>query len=216
MNTQLRKERDERGAVGHRRSLRADHRASAADGQGQFLYSGWRFRTTVADLARLWAKLPVGTEVVVIMEPTRNAWVPLAAWLRARGAKVVLVPPEQSADLRDYYNKHAKTDRLDSRMLARIPLLHPDGLRAIDDLGPADSLRRAVRHRASLVRRHTAALGRLDALVELLGPEWAEALGSGNYVKSALVILENGRVLLGRAPCLAAATASQPRSAHRT
>jgi hypothetical protein len=56
-------------------------------------------------------------------------------------------------------------------------------------LGPADSLRRAVRHRASLVKRHTAAL-RLDALVELLGPEWAEALGSANYVKSALVILE--------------------------
>jgi transposase len=171
-------------------ACRAHHQASSADEQGQFLFSGWRFRTTAADLERLWAKLPAGAEVTVIMEPTRNAWVPLAAWLQARGAKVVLVPPEQSADLRDYYSKHAKTDRLDSRMLARMPLLHPEGLRSIDDLGPADSLRRAVRHRASLVKRHTAALGRLDALVELLGPGWAEALGAGNYVKSALLILE--------------------------
>jgi hypothetical protein len=32
-------------------------------------------------------------QVMVIMEPTRNAWVPLAAWLRRRGAIVVLVPP---------------------------------------------------------------------------------------------------------------------------
>ena len=77
------------------------------------------------------------------MEPTRNAWVPLAAWFRRHGATVIMVPPEQSADLRDYYSKHAKSDRLDSRMLARLPLLHPDGLRPAEGLGPADPLRRA-------------------------------------------------------------------------
>src|SRR6266851_7991294 len=185
-------------------ACRADHQASLADERGEFLWSGWRFRTVPGDLERLWAKLPAGAEVTVIMEPTRNAWVPLAAWLRARGAKVVLVPPEQSADLRDYYNKHTKTDRLDSRMLARMPLLHPEGLRPIDDLGPAESLRRAVRHRASLVDRHTRAVSRLDAFVELLGPGWADALGSGTYTKTALVVLAryaDPRVLkrLGRA-----------------
>ena len=50
-----------------------------------------------------------------------------AAWLRRRGAAVVLVPPERAADLRAYYAKHTKTDPLDSRLLARLPLLHPDG-----------------------------------------------------------------------------------------
>jgi hypothetical protein len=64
-----------------------------------------------------------------------------------------MVPPEQSADLRDYYSKHAKSDRLDSRMLARLPLLHPEGLRAAEGLGPADALRRATKLRASLVKR---------------------------------------------------------------
>jgi transposase len=62
--------------------------------------------------------------VLVVMEPTRNAWVPLAAWFRRRGATVVLVPAEQSADLRAYYAKHTKTDRLDAELLARLPLLH--------------------------------------------------------------------------------------------
>ena len=95
-------------------ACRADHRASLADERGEFIWSSWKFRTTTADLERLWAKIPDGASVTVILEPTRNAWVPLSAWLQARGATVILVPPEQSADLRDYYNKHTKTDRLDS------------------------------------------------------------------------------------------------------
>jgi transposase len=171
-------------------ACRADHWASLADERGEFIWSGWKFRTTTADLEALWAKIPADAELTVVMEPTRNAWVALAAWLRARGAKVVLVRPERSADLRDYYNKHTKTDRLDSRVLARLPLLHPEGLRTIDDLGPADSLRRAVRHRSSLQKRRTQAMQRLDALVELLGPGWADVLGSGDYNKTALAVLE--------------------------
>jgi len=169
-------------------ACRADHQAGLADERGEFIFSGWRFRTTPADLERLWAELPPDAEVVVILEPTGNAWVPLAAWLLAHGAKVVLVPPEQSADRRDYYNKHTKTDRLDSRVLARLPLLHPEGLRTIDDLGPAEALRRAVRHRSSLVKRRAGSALRLDALVELLGPAWADVLGTGDY-KTALAVL---------------------------
>ena len=169
-------------------ACRADHRASLADERGDFIWSSWKFRTTTIDLERLWAKIPEGASATVILEPTRNAWVPLSAWLQARGATVILVPPEQSADLRDT-NKHTKTDRLDSRVLARLPLLHPEGLRGIDNLGPAQSLRRAVRHRASMVKRRTAASLRLEALVELLGPGWADCLGSGTASKTTLVVL---------------------------
>ena len=67
-------------------ACRADHRASLADDRGEFIWSAWKFRTTTTDLERLWAKIPAGAEVTVMMEPTRNAWVPLSAWLRARGA----------------------------------------------------------------------------------------------------------------------------------
>ena len=122
----------------------AAHQASLADERGVFLWQGWRFRTTTADLERLWAKIPDGARVVVIMEPTRNAWAPLAAWLEARGAVVSVVPPEQSADLRDYYNKHTKTDRLDSKMLARMPMLHPDGCGGVES-----SARRSVQRRCA-------------------------------------------------------------------
>ncbi len=171
-------------------ACRADHQATLADSAGEFEWSGHRFRTTPVDLERLWAKIPDGAVVTVVLEPTRNAWVPLAAWLQAKGATVVMVPPEQSADLRNYYNKHTKTDRLDSRVLARLPLLHPEGLKPIDSLGPADPLKRAVRHRTSLVKRRAASMLRLDALVELLGPAYADVLGAGDYNKTALMVLE--------------------------
>lgn len=172
-------------------ACRAAHQGSLADATGKLLFSGRKFHTRPDELERLWAQLPEGAEVMVVMEPTRNAWVPLAAWFRARGAQVVLVPPEQSADLRDYYNKHTKTDRLDSRVLARLPLLHPDEeLVAVDELGPAEPLRRAVRRRSSLVERRTGCFQRLDALVELLGPAWADVLGTGGYGKAALAVLE--------------------------
>jgi transposase len=182
------------GAVGLRLGIdvacRAAHQVSCADEVGSFVFTGRRFATTVADLERLWASLPAADDVTVIMEPTRNAWVPLAAWFRTRGAAVILVPPEQSADLRAYYSKHAKTDKLDSKVLARLPLLHPEGLRPLADSGPAEALRRAVRRRSSLVDRRTATYQRIDALLELLGPAWADTLGTGDYSKAALTMLE--------------------------
>jgi transposase len=171
-------------------ACRAHHQASLADETGGFIWSGGRFHTTVAELEALWAKIPGGAEVTVVMEPTRNAWVPLAGWLKARGGTVVLVAPERSADLRDYYAKHTKTDRLDSRMLARLLLLHPEGLEALDGLGPAETYKRAVRRRWSLVERRHGCCERLDAMVEMLGPSYADALGTTDYSDTALVVLE--------------------------
>lgn len=160
-------------------ACRAAHQASCADDAGRLLWSGHRFRTDAAELEALWARLPeAAVEVMVVMEPTRNAWVPLASWFRRRGAIVVMVPSEQAADLRAYYSKHAKTDRLDSRVLARLPILHPDGLHLQHALGPGDPLKRAVKLRSSLVHRRSTCMQRLDVLLELLGPAWVAAIGS--------------------------------------
>jgi transposase len=128
--------------------------------------------------------------LTVVTEPTRNAWVPVAAHFMAAGARVVLVPGERSADLRRYYAKHTKNDRLDSHVLARLPLLHPEGLHAIGGLGPAEPLRRAVRRRVKLVEWRLACRQRIDAMLDLLGPGYAEVLGGPRYGKTALEILE--------------------------
>jgi transposase len=97
-----------------------------------------------------------------------------------------MVPSEQSADLRDYYAKHTKSDRLDSKILARIPLLHPEGLYAHEHLGPAVPIRRATRLRSSLVKRRSEVICRIDALLEILSPEWHGAMSGGLTKRSFL------------------------------
>jgi transposase len=188
-------------------AVRAPHQGSLADERGQVLWSGHRFRTTAADLQVLWARLlaaaqpagqpggqPTGqwVEVTVVMEPTRNAWVPLAAWFRRQGARVVLVSAERSSDLRAYYAKHTKSDRLDSVLLARLPLLHPEGLHAERGIGPGDPLRRATKLHSTLVKRRTTSLARLDALLEILGPGWHAAFHAHLGTTSTLRFLAAG------------------------
>jgi len=176
-------------------AVRAPHQASLADERGELVWSGHRFRTTATDLEQLWERLPVGSEpaqVTIVMEPTRNAWVPLAGWFRRKGAHVVLVSAERSADLRAYYAKHTKSDRLDSVLLARLPMLHPEGLHPERGLGPGDPLRRATKLHSTLVKRRTTSLARLDALLEILGPDWHQAFNADLANKTPLRFLAAG------------------------
>lgn len=159
-------------------ACRATHRAACADAAGQLLWRNVRFHTRDEVLEELWRRNPAGEEyITIVMAPTRNAWVPLASWFSRHGATVIMVPPEQSADLRGYYNKFAKTDRLDAELLARLPVLHPEGLHPEEGLGCAEPLRRCVKISSTLVRRRVTCTQRLDALLELLGPEWICTLG---------------------------------------
>ncbi|MBJ8343029.1 IS110 family transposase [Antrihabitans sp. YC3-6] len=170
-------------------ACRAAHQASLAR-DGRVVWRGRKFTTSTTELEALWADLDVAqpAELTVVLEPTRNAWIVLAQWFRRRGARVVMVPTTQSADLRKYYSKHAKNDRLDSEILAKLPLLHPEGLRAFTGPGTADPLRRLTKQRSTMVKRRTAVFSRLDALIELLGPGWYAVLGS-DYGKAALAFL---------------------------
>jgi transposase len=170
--------------------IRAAHVATLCDERGEVVWSKRRFRSRSGELAELVAQIGPCNDLTVVMEPTRNAWVPVAAYLMAAGARVVLIPPERGADLRRYYAKHTKNDRLDSHVLARLPLLHPEGLHPIGGLGPAEPLRRAVRRRMKLVEWRLTCRQRLDSMLDLLGPAYAEALGGARYTKTALEILE--------------------------
>lgn len=185
-------------------AVRAAHQATLAR-DGATVWRGRKFWTRPADLERLWVDLDLVDpgELTVVIEPTRNAWIVVAEWFRRRGARVVMVPTTQSADLRRYYSKHTKNDRIDSELLARLPLLHPEGLREYSGQGPADALRRLVKQRSTMVKRRVAVYARLDALVELLGPSWYAVLGS-NYGLAALEFLAryadpNAVIRLGQA-----------------
>ncbi|MDQ3928750.1 MAG: IS110 family transposase [Chloroflexota bacterium] len=112
-------------------ALTSAHQAVIADAQGRCLTPVFTFHTTPADLERLLARARDGapdTPLQVVLEPTGMAWFPIAVFFARHGVPIYLVNSQEVADLRRYYQRHAKSDRIDTRVLVRLPLVNPEKL----------------------------------------------------------------------------------------
>jgi len=102
------------------------HKAVIANEHGQALRPPISFHTRVAELDQLVQAAQEGNpdgQVQAVLEPTGMAWFPVAVYLRGKGWHVSLVNSRQVADLRRYYKKYAKSDRIDARVLAKLPVV---------------------------------------------------------------------------------------------
>ena len=119
-------------------AVRVAHQATLAR-DGKTVWRGGKFLTRPDELERVCTEVGVEdpAELTVVVEPTRNAWIVLAEWFRRRGAEVVMVATTQSADLRKYYSKHAKNDRIDSELLARLPAAAPGRIACLQRARPS-------------------------------------------------------------------------------
>jgi len=102
-----------------------------ADEQGHYVTPVLKFHTQLNELNNLLDRARDGATtdaLQAVMEPTGMAWFPLAVYFVHHGLTTYLVSSQQVADLRRYYKRHAKSDRIDARVLARLPLVNPDKL----------------------------------------------------------------------------------------
>jgi len=117
---------------------------------------------------------------VVVMEPTGLAWFLPCLYLRAHHPeiKIVRIKTSKVAALRRYLKQDAKSDRLDSFTLAKMPFVDPEKLYAVD-LPPAvlQGLDRMTRQRARLVEDITRRKNRLQALLRGYLPGLMQAVG---------------------------------------
>jgi transposase len=161
-------------------SAKGEHKAVMVDGGGRFVSPIIHFRTDPASLMRL---LEVAQEdnsdqqLQAVMEPTGMAWFPVAVFLIRRGVVVYLVNSQQVADLRKYYKKHAKSDRVDARVLAKLPVVDEEKLHRLE-LSGAKSLacQRGCKQLDRLMKQHTACKNRLIALDRFAWPGLEEAV----------------------------------------
>ena len=78
--------------------VQASHVATLCDERGEVIGAKRRVGNRHQELVAVVAQVGDCDQLTVVMEPTRNAWVPVAAHFMAVGAYVVLVPPQRSAD----------------------------------------------------------------------------------------------------------------------
>jgi transposase len=156
-------------------SAKGEHKAIVMDGQGRFVSHLIRFRTEPASLRRLLEEANRDNpdrQLRAVMEPTGMAWFPVAVFLIRHGVTVYLVNAQQVADLRRYYQKHAKSDRIDARVLAKLPLVDEEKLHRLELAGAqALALQRGCKQLDRLGKQHTACKNRLIALDRFAWPD---------------------------------------------
>ena len=156
-------------------AVKGTHKAVVVDEQGHYVTPVIEFHTRAGELDQLLARAREGasdSRLSVVMEPTGMAWFPIAAYL-GRQAEVMLylVNSQQVADLRRFYKRHAKSDRIDARILARLPLVNPEHLHFLR-LSSASSFacQQGCKELNRLTENITAIKNRLTALDRFAWP----------------------------------------------
>lgn len=110
----------------------AAHRGVIMDEQGRFTTPVLKFRATWQELQGLVARAREGVEpdhpLQAVMEPTGMAWFTVAVPLSRLGVIVYLVNGRKVKDLRMYFKRHASSDRVSARVLAKLPLIDQESL----------------------------------------------------------------------------------------
>jgi transposase len=149
-------------------SVKGEHKAVIVDEQGRFVSALLQFRCEPASLGRLLETAQQGHDdgcLQAVMEPTGMAWLPVSVFLIRHGVQVYLVNSQQVADLRRYFKKHAKSDLIDARILAKLPLVSLENLHLLELPGAAAlACQRGCKQLDRLEKQITAAKNRLIAI----------------------------------------------------
>jgi transposase len=172
----------QRRIVGLDLGVATDHTAVILDQTGAEL-GRRRVRPTRASLEALRAAALAGAQaditVEVVIEPTGPAWRPVAVFFAATGDVVYRVSSQKAADLRRYYRRHHKTNRIDATTLARIAILEGEALRPVElPRGLAAELDHQVRVTERLTEEIAARKVRIRDLARQLMPTSGQAFSA--------------------------------------
>jgi len=154
-------------------AVTAAHKAIVLDqASNSYVSPVFTFHTDPADLDDLLLTARSGVSeparLQAVLEATAMSWYSVGQYLERHNVEVYRVNGQQVADLRRVYQRHAKSDRIDARVLARLPLVMPDSLhRCYFPTGPLVTLQRACREVARLKDLVTASKNRIRATDQL-------------------------------------------------
>ena len=150
-------------------AVTAAHKAVVLDRtRNRFVSKLLKFHTDPAEIDRVLAAAradaPDDVHLTAVLEATGMSWYSVGLYLQHQGVDVYRVNGQQVADLRRVYQRHAKSDRIDARVLARLPLSCPETLhRCPFPSAPQMALQRACREADRLTDEIAAGKNRLLA-----------------------------------------------------
>lgn len=176
-------------------AITANHQASVME-NGSFLGKPFRFDNTFDGfnflLEKTAPKNNPDCQLTFIMEPTSQVWIPLCCFLVSKGYKVFLVNPQKVAALRKFYNKYTKSDRIDSRVLAKLPLVDPENLNELylpnHIIG---SLKNYCKQRVKIVGSISARKNRIQAIFSSLIPKLMNTFNENKFTKGTRAFMRN-------------------------
>lgn len=126
----------ERRHIGLDLGVKSRSKVYITDQAGEKVRSEFYIWNIPEDLDCMMKKALEGTSQVSLdltMEPTNSAWFGVAIYLQRKYPKVKIyrVKAEKVQDLRKFYRKHTKTDSLDAKTLAKMPVVDADSLQEV-------------------------------------------------------------------------------------
>ncbi len=182
-------------AVGIDLGITSLHKAVILDSEGRQVGKVTSFDSSLPGYDKLLEASLLGkdaqTRVKFIMEPTSTSWIGLSAYLISQGHEVYLITPQKSADLRRFYHRHSKSDRIDAKVIAKLPIVDPEGLNPLQVSGPDTySLYRLSLEREQLVRENEGDKKRIKAIFNMAVPQLSQAMGGWQFSLSANAFLK--------------------------
>lgn len=178
-------------------AISSNHHASIFDvSKANFLGKSFSFARSIEGYELLLARAIEGSEkeheFYFVMEPTSLTWVPLATFLMMKGYTVYLVKPQKSSALRKFLKKYTKTNRIDSQVLAKIPLVDMDGLNKLY-LPPTkvEAINRYCRQRERIVAENSATKSRIGAILTGVNPEVLSLFSDDKFTQIGRAFLRN-------------------------
>ena len=176
-------------------AVQAAHKAVVLDDAGHFCTPILTLHTRPGDLDQLLARARDGApsaEVQLVMEPTGMAWFPIAVYYARQALPIYLVNSQEVADLSRYYQRHAKSDRIDARVLARLPLVNPDKLhRLVLPAATTFACQRACKQLDHFATQITAIKNRLQAIDRFAWPGLEELVFTDPFAPAARFFREH-------------------------
>ncbi len=175
-------------------AITGPHRAAVMEADGAFAGKSFSFDRSFEDfeylLKRATPKDDPACKLTFVLVPTSKTWIPLCCFLMQRGHTVFSVTPQKAADLRKYYKKHTKSDRIDAEVLAKLPLIDRKNL---NELWLPNSVTGALKGYCK--QRDTIVMGigdrkrRIQAHFTCANPKLMEAFGGDKFTAVSVAFL---------------------------